>query len=142
MTEPHYISIDPGKSTGWVTWDRNGNVIQQGTTRTRDEFEDLLDSMGSVSVVIVEDFTLYKNKALQQSGSKMETSKVIGSIESWARRNKATLVMQPASILAIAQLWSGVKMPKNHNVSHWVSAYNHGMYYLLKTGVRKHELRD
>lgn len=142
MSDPHYISIDPGKSTGWVTWDKNGNVIKQGTCRGRDEFEQLLEDLGSVPVVVVEDFTLFKHKALQQSGSKMETSKVIGSIESWVRRNKSELVMQPASILTIAQLWSGVKMPKNHNVSHWVSAYNHGYYYLIKQNVRKLELRS
>jgi hypothetical protein len=101
-----------------------------------------LDELGAVPEVIVEDFTLYKSKALQQSGSKMETVRVIGSIESWARRNKSVLVKQPASHLTIAQLWSGVKMPSDHRKSHWVSAYNHGYYYLVKQGVRKLELRN
>ena len=142
MTELGYVSIDPGESTGWVTWDKTGQMIAQGTCRGRDALEDLLESLGPVPVVVVEDFTLYKNKALQQSGSKLETVRVIGSIESWARRNKSTIKMQPASILSIAQLWSGMKMPKNHRVSHWVSAYNHGYYYLVKAGVRKLELRD
>ncbi len=143
MTEPYYLSIDPGKTSGWVTWDSNGNMLKQGQTKGPIEFESLLEELSdSVRVAVVEDFTLYRSHALQQSGSKMETSKLIGVIESWCRRNDVNLVMQPASILSIAQLWSGVKMPKNHAKSHWVSAYNHGYYYLIKKNIRKLELRN
>lgn len=138
---PSYISIDPGVSTGWVTWDDKGTMLAQGTSRSVEEFDTFLHTLPSIPVVIVEEFRLFKNKALQQSGSRMETSQVIGIIRSWARRNKAEVIEQQAQILSIAQLWSGMKMPSNHSVSHWVSAYNHGFYYLVKKGVRKLELR-
>ncbi len=137
-----YVSFDPGESTGWVTWDENGTMVRQGTCRGRSDLEELLEELGSVPEIVAEDFTLRKDKALQQSGSKLETVRVLGVIESWAYRNKSKITKQPASILYTAQLWSGMKMPKNHAQSHWVSAYNHGFYYLVKQGVRKLELHN
>ncbi len=141
MGDVKYVSFDPGESTGWVTWNESGAMVQQGTCRSREALEDLLSKLGNIPEVIVEDFTLRKDKALQQSGSRLETVRVIGVIESWAHRNKSKITKQPASILHTAQLQSGMKMPSNHSHSHWISAYNHGFHYLVKKGVRKLELR-
>jgi hypothetical protein len=91
-------------------------------------------------LVVMEDFRLYAHKAQQQIGSDMQAVKVIGIITTWARLNKIPVVMQMPTIKAIAEKWTKVEPTGDHNRSHWVDAYNHGMYYLIKNGyVKVHE---
>jgi hypothetical protein len=138
-----YLAIDPGESSnnGYALFDETGFCTEFDQI-TRDTLMDLLDEYSSdLTAVVIEDFTLFKSKALQQSGSKLETVRIIGAVEDFCRRHNITCVKQPASHLTIAQLWSGKKLPKNHSKSHWVSAYNHGYYYLVKQKVIKLKVR-
>lgn len=129
------LAVDPGKSTGWAVF--KGNVIfDMGITRTVDEFSEWLDKFlwtygANPDTIVYEDFQLFKNKALQQSGSRMEATQVIGIIKHWGRQVEAEMIRQPASILPIAQKFSKMKMPSNHRDSHHISAANHAYYYLV-----------
>lgn len=49
------------------------------------------------SILVIEDYLLYANKAESQINSRMETSKLIGIIQHWCYKNKIPYVMQTAS---------------------------------------------
>jgi hypothetical protein len=129
------LAVDPGKSTGWAVF-KHGLVYEMGIARSVDEFDDWLHKFekeyGIPDTVVIEDFTLFRNKAIEQSGSRMEASQVIGITKSFGRRHEAKVQLQPAAILPMAVIYTKAKLPGNHKNSHHISAYNHGFYYLVK----------
>lgn len=127
------LSVDPGKATGWALFS-NGTLSNMGICRSIDEFVDWLTSIEIPDFIVYENFKLFSHKAVQQSGSTMEASQVIGILKGYARQNKIPTAEQPANVLPIAQKFTQVKMPKNHKDSHNISAYNHGYYWLVKNG--------
>ena len=132
------LALDPGKASGWATFSNDGQFISMGQTSTIDDFITWLDNfVGDVTTVVVEDYVLYKQRALSQSGSKMPAPQIIGAILLFAKQKGANVVKQPAGILNIAQKLSGVPLPVDHSISHQFSAYNHGYYWLVKNGIRK-----
>lgn len=138
MNDNYYLSIDPGETSGWATFDEEGTFKAWGQIKGTPELEDWLAELEPPKVVIIEEFRLYKSKALQQSGSKLETVQVIGSVKNQARRWKATIVEQRADVRGIAELYSGVSEKSvPHSKSHKISAMNHGTYYLVTKGIIK-----
>lgn len=133
------LAIDPGIANGYAIFE-NGIIKDLGSVNGVEAFDVWLHNVpekyGPVDVVVCEKFVLFRGKAKQQIGSKFEVSQVIGMVTSWARRHGATLVMQPADILAIAPKWSKMPMPKDHSKSHHVSAYNHAFYYMVTNDMR------
>lgn len=135
-TPPKMIAgFDPGLATGYSIW-RDARPAEHGDVRGMAKFDDFLvdfvEKFGKPDVIVVEKFTLFRWKAVQQSGSDMPASKVIGKIELWARMHKIPIVYQPANILPIAVKWSQIPLPANHDKSHHISALNHVVYYLVK----------
>lgn len=135
------LSVDPGDTTGWAILAFEGGELMDSGQSSITEFMDKLDSLdpASIKVIVAEDFILYANKAQAQTGSRFVASQVIGMLKAYARKDKIPVVMQQARLLPIAEKWSGVAKPKNHSISHWVDAYNHGFYYLCKIGKAKHK---
>lgn len=135
----HLLAIDPGKDTGWAAF-LDGLPAKFDIIRGLDAFDDFLSNYvhtyGMPDLVVYESYLLFKHKAVQQSGSKMEASQVIGKIEFWAKMLRIPVVKQPSSILPIAVKWSKLKMPSDHKNSHHISAYNHGWYYLVSNGMQ------
>ncbi len=129
------IGIDPGLMNGIATFYGDGRPKGLGQL-TLDEMVEWADSYEpEVSVLVVEDFVTFKKRALQQAGSRQHASQVIGLMKGFAKRKKAHLVLQPASILDTAVKWSQVKMPSDHSISHQISAYNHAYYWMVNAGV-------
>lgn len=130
----HLIVFDPGKSTGWASF-LDGKLKDYGIIRGLDAFNDFVREYvllnGTPDVVLYETFHLFPNKAQRQAGSDMPASQVIGKIDLWASLIGAKVEKQNSSILSIAQKWSKVKVPTNHNESHGIVALNHGMYWLI-----------
>lgn len=127
-----YLGIDPGKTSGYAIVDEDANLLDMGQLKF-DEVTDFLKGAGSdFEEVIIESYQVYGRLARQHTGSKLETSQVIGKVKFWAEMNDIIVVMQPANILTMAQKWTQVKMPTNHSVSHQVSAYLHVAYHLMK----------
>ena len=135
-TVPLYLSLDPGKTTGYVVWNSKAQPLKTGQL-TEDELIDFLDDdyLKPVEVVILEDYKLFSWKAKQQSGKRMAAPEAIGVISVFIRRGKRKEVRQPSNILPIAEKLTNVKMPSTHSQSHWVSAFLHGAYYLIKQGI-------
>jgi hypothetical protein len=132
------FAFDPGKATGWTVF-VDGIFKNWGISRGLDKFDEDLDTLeevyGRPTVVVAEDFRLFRGKALQQSGSKMEASQVLGMLQRQARKWKAQYIKQSSNILPIAVKWSKMPLPSNHANSHNYAAYNHGFYYLVKNNM-------
>lgn len=131
------LAIDPGKTIGWCLFDDNYHWTGEMGEVKITEFHEFLDSLTDISTVVYESFVLFGHKAQQQVGSKMETVEAIGILKTFARIWKADIIAQPSSLLPVAEKWTGNKVPKHGVKGHdmW-SAYNHGMYYLIRTGKR------
>lgn len=142
-----FISIDPGKgrlsTIGVTCWNRDPQPVFIENLN-KEEFGALLDSLEGktegMAEIIYEEYVV--NPAIPHGGKKVETIQVIGQIKDFARRNKVPCVGQPASILGIAEKWSGVKMPKKHSTSHRISAFLHGYYRLTQQGILKPRVLD
>ena len=130
------LAIDPGKDTGWCLF-IDGKVTAVGICRGHVELIKWIESLEPVDLIVMEEFRLFKHKALQQSGSRMEVTESQGIIKYWAYRNgKPQMVLQrPLEPLSLGPLWTGVRLPKNHKNSHHVAAYFHGVYWLVKQGM-------
>lgn len=134
--KPYLLAVDPGEGTGYVVLSRTGIPLTTGITRSREELYAVLkDIPEEIELVVMEDYRLFQKKAIQQSGSKLETVRVIGAIDSWAALREIPVHLQPASILPIAKRWTGIVPKGAHKNGHHVSALLHGMYYLYKNNI-------
>jgi hypothetical protein len=134
----YLLSFDPGKTTGWCSFDATGNAIEWGQV-SLDELMAMCDKWEEEcpAIVVYEDWLLFKHKAQKMAGSRMESSQAIGIIKNLARKCEAELVVQGSDIKPTAEKFTQMKAPSNHAESHWVDAFNHGAYYLINKGIRK-----
>lgn len=137
------LALDPGMTTGWAIFNAQGKFIESGQANIV-EVNDLDEKIvpNNISHIVYEDFKLFAHKARKQIGSRFEASQVIGKAEGWAHKHDLETIKQPASIKAIAEKWSQIKPTGSHAQSHWVDAYNHGYFFLVKRGLRKSALEE
>ena len=128
------ISVDPGETTGIAYWGDDGTFISREAL-TQDEILDKVETLSDVTVIVVEDYRLRQGKQMVQTGSRFVAVQIIGALKAYARRVGAKFVLQPANVLTVAALHSGVKRPSNHSKSHDIDAYNHGYYYFETKGL-------
>lgn len=134
------LAVDPGITIGWAIFEDDGEIHTFGQIH-KDEFPTwLAEQEHSFHTIVVEDYVLYRKKAVKQSGSNMPASLVIGQLEMFAAQQGAKLIKQQADILPQAQKISGIKMPSDHSISHQFSAINHGIFWLVKEGIRENAL--
>ena len=131
------FGVDPGNTTGWAVLTYNGgDVLFVGQTKA-DDFVKVLDRLYAaftVKVIVYEDFILYANRAQQQTGSRFYASQVIGMLKVYATNNNTELIRQPAQILKMAPKVTGMEKPKlSHDKTHYVDAFNHVAWYLIRT---------
>jgi hypothetical protein len=136
---PTWISIDPGETSGITTWNDSGNPIHYNEFDIPNlhKFLDWLEQIKTdfLRKIIIEEYRLYQSKALQQSGSHLETVQVIGMIKRCNYKlNLPDVVEVRADSKDIAAKWSGVKLPKGHTPD-WMSSYLIGYYWLHKHGI-------
>lgn len=134
------LAFDPGETTGWASFSEQGEPTGNGQVsivELIDLVERFKESEEPISIIIYEDFKLYKHKASRQVGSRMPASQAIGIIRTLIRVTGAKEVTQMSDILSTAQKWTQVFPPGAHADSHRYDAYNHGMYYLIKEGRAK-----
>lgn len=102
----YILGIDPGgEHVGWAEF-RNDQPVEV-RERTPEAAEDALwdwlalrynaEHVGG-SLLIIESFRLYPDKAKSQIGSDMPTSQLIGSMRYMARYWKVPVILQPAAI--------------------------------------------
>lgn len=143
-----YLSLDPGLSTGYATFDTAGDLITFGTLKGGSEdlypflrrlvFKLALEQALKYSLdVIVEDYKLYPWKAMSQVWDSLETVRLIGAVQFWANLHEFPIHLQEPNVKGIAYKWAGITVPKNHALSHETDAFVHGVYFLQKAGIRR-----
>lgn len=129
---------DPGDTTGFAIWNvadgkatpvGMGQCSMEGITEA---WKEIASGYGSPDVVIVEDFRLFRGRAVQQAGSQMKAPQGIGSLRTLAELVDAQFVVQPANIKATAKKQAKITIPSDHSLSHEWDAYLHGFHWLLK----------
>lgn len=132
----YVVSIDPGGTCGVCLWEVTGQLVWQ-RKMLLDEFVIWCDEFAEgVTVVVCEDFTLRRNRANAQTGSKMQASQGIGIARAFARAKRAKFIRQQPDILRITALHVGVKVPQGH-IPDDVSAYLHGARWFMSEGILK-----
>jgi hypothetical protein len=133
VPECHYLAIDPGKTTGWASFNEEGKLVDLG--QTRDIAEVLKKTIPKI--IIVENFKLHPWQASKQSWSDFPASRVIGKIEFYCDMADTELIKQDASCKETGYKWGGIKKAKVHKDSHQLDAVAHGVFYLIKNKIRK-----
>ena len=146
MASYRLVAFDPGEMTGYAIFEVHPDrpedtfFVDLGQFHHKDAFEKISELVtDETAVVVVEDYRVFHHKAKAHSGSKLITTRVIGSMEYRTQQVKARMVQQPSNILPIAQKWSGITLGGNHAQSHQFSAVNHGFFYLVK---QKHAITN
>lgn len=129
-----YLSIDPGKHNGVSGYD-DRFYLQFMYTVNYKNMTDFLTQFSRIKVCVVEDFLLYPNKALEQRYSRMETSQVIGGINTWAKLEDVKVITQLAAIKETGYKWLGQKPPSKSNPrNHELDAHCHFTYWAVRNG--------
>jgi hypothetical protein len=128
------ISVDPGETSGIAYWTDTGEFVEKEAL-TQEQLFDKIEQLEDVTAVVVEDYRLRQGKQMVQTGSRFVAVQIIGALKAYARRVGAKFFLQPANVLTVAALHSGVKRPSNHAISHDIDAYNHGYYYFETKGL-------
>ena len=128
------ISVDPGETSGISYWSDKGEFVEKEML-TQEELFDKIEKLENVTTIVCEDYRLRQGKQMVQTGSRFVAVQIIGALKAYAQRVGANFVLQPANVLTVASLHSGIKRPSNHSRSHDVDAYNHGYYYFETKGL-------
>lgn len=135
-SEQEYLAIDPGKRTGWATFDESGKPTGMGAFDGEDRFLDWFEEQHPGLVIIER----YRNRGgFVNSFSDMPTSQHIGAIKRVCRKKKIPIVEQdPSPALAIGLRFIGAHSTyAGKHVPDEISALAHGTYYLRKQGIQK-----
>ena len=140
---PHYMSVDPGVTTGITFWDADGKPLhynefdETGFQKTLDYLE-AIGPDSNFQRIIVEEWVLYQKLALAQSGSRMEASQIIGM----CKRTSYVLGLEPvveirADAKETAAKWSGTRwdFKKRTHMPNWMASYLIGYYWLHRQGI-------
>lgn len=131
------LGVDPGKTTGIAVFEGNG-TFKFANQLSIQEMENLAASFNEpIAVIVVEDYLTFRQRAVQQTGSRQHASQVIGMMKVLAKRTGARFVLQPAARKEEGAKLSGKKPPSNHAFSHQVDAYNHAFFWLYQAGLVK-----
>jgi hypothetical protein len=125
------LVVDPGDTSGLALFDRNGELIQ----KSQHKFDCMLEEVArlrSLSAIVVEDYRLRAGKQAQQTGSRFQAVQVIGVLKYHAFLHGAEFVLADVQAKVLGAMYSGVKPPSDHKLSHEVDAYNIGIYFLVK----------
>lgn len=146
-----YLAVDPGKHVGIATFNGSGEDLSRTIMpeqRARKFFitlaQNVQDKPDRKLTIIVEDFRLSKEKAIEQAGSDMPACRLIGALEliDDLLDSQSKLYFQSPSLLKPTALkWAGMNQYLNYaHVPDDVSAYSHGKFWLIKNDVVKHPI--
>lgn len=130
-----YLAIDPGKFNGVCGYDTKG-YLQFMYVVAANDISLFLRIFQNIKTCVIESFLLFPNKAQKQIYSDMETSRVIGRVEDWAKIEEIKLVKQPPTIKVTGYKWVGKKPPpKSSNQNDPMDAHVHFIYWAVRNGV-------
>lgn len=131
----HYLAIDPGVTTGWAAFDKDGGFITFGEIKGEDNFLDWLEEQEFKEIILER----YRSRpGAINAWSKGETQQHIGAIKRIAKKRGVTVNEQdPSPALAIGLRFIGMSETyKGKHVPDKISALAHGEYFL-----RKHRIK-
>jgi hypothetical protein len=137
---PTYVSFDPGDdvkpSTGITFWNSEGKMMHTNELSV-DNLHKLLDWLEdecNPKKFIVEEYRLFQQKAIQQSGSKLPPVQIIGMIKRSAYKLNIPVVEVRADSKSIAAAWSQTKIPSGH-MPNWLASRLVGYFHLHQEGI-------
>ena len=143
-----YVAIDPGKRVGVATFALDGSDRSKALLPEEDFRLYLINHIRMqnnypITAFIVEGFWLRQKEALDQVGSDMPASRTYGAVELAAQMMNVPLHVQPSSILPQACKWARVPYnPRKKHTPDQLSAYAHGVYWLINNKIRRHPVLD
>lgn len=142
MSDPdkkYILGLDPGDTTGLVVVDYSGKILEWENIPD-DEINKQLIKFAeryNFNKAVAEDYRVYGHKAQAHQGSRVPAIKVLGALSIWAQMNKVHVTLQPANILPIARKWSKANPKGSHKDLHYMDAYNHVFYWMVRNGLAK-----
>lgn len=153
-----WLTIDPGETTGWAIWIGTDRVEAGQTALWR--FIDLVDGWAhdgiippefnaegwadeiapqALEFIVMEDWSLYADKAQALINDKQRTVRGIGAIELIARQNGIPIELQGAYTkdVAIAAGAEEMFLSPVHENRHANDATMHGVFYIVRKGIPK-----
>lgn len=142
MSKHLVLSFDPGETTGWAYQDERddypGGLLAIGQEKGLQALTEFLEGWKRpVTQVVIEDYVVWRGNrgAKANVGSKLETVRAIGIIESWCFRNKIPFHKFGSDLTDLQAKQCGLDTSKGaHKNTHWAYAANHGRYWLQKKG--------
>lgn len=143
----YIIAFDPGRTTGLVVAyyynDGHFEIVRADEIRWRDRFEktkkivyeyayNMVDTHSRACAIIIEDFKLRKDKAIEQAGDDMPSSQVIGIIEAYADLYGSLHLIKkqmPSVTSRVAILDRHVQLLGSSE--HMKDAYKHIRYFIV-----------
>lgn len=145
------LCVDPGESTGWSLWDKEGNLLDAGTEEMwlfadavygavlsdPDELE-LTDNylamdLAGVDTIICENWRIYpwEAKAGTLDWDQCRTARLIGALTLIAQRGALTWILQDAKIKERAEAAGAAHffLSPLHENRHANDSIRHGVYY-------------
>lgn len=149
-----FMSIDPGKNVGFATFSATGEDLQRTVVDIKEfrtfylqmTYDSVRDGHIESITFIMEDFTLRKDKALDQTGSDMPAPRCIGAVEQIDTMlgTKSKIVLVKAGNLRGSLKWAGLpeyaNKPRTYHIPDDIAAYAHGVKYLIDQKLRKHPI--
>lgn len=127
------LAADPGGITGLAWFDEKYQIEGYAQVGLEDLPKWLQRHEPVPDIIVLENFRLWKHRALQQAGSSLPAAQTIGMIKAYASLRDIPIVEQSPQILENAQKMSGWSMKgQAHSKTHWLAAANHGYWYLVK----------
>lgn len=131
------LALDPGGTTGYARFlqDEEGWYINEVGEVSKDDILQWIENTGP-DIYVVENYRDRPNDFRGNRGrrwSEGETHRIIGAIDSRARRIGSPIVLQEPSIKPVGYGWAGMKYVKGKKGMHRQDAIAHGVYYLIKT---------
>jgi hypothetical protein len=134
------MSFDPGTTTGWAQLNEKGEVQMFGQFSPKELDEWAIQvKPGDFQILVYEQYIIYPTKKYVQINvgrTRSPADEAIGVILLGGRRAGAKVEKQPANIKETAEKWSGIStVGIPHNKTHQLDAINHGIYYLVRSGL-------
>lgn len=127
------LVVDPGDTTGYALFTEEGELKEKGQANF-DKFLDVI-ALDKYDRIVVEDYRLRAGKQAQQTGSRFQAVQVIGALKFAAYLNEVPFELANVQAKTLGSMYSGVKPPSNHKLSHEVDAYNIGIYWLVANNI-------
>ncbi len=128
------LVVDPGDTTGIATFDADGSLVGKDQVDFNGLLGMLLNST-HLKHIVVEDYRLRAGKQAQQTGSRFQAVQVIGALKYHAFLHNVQFELANVQAKTLGSMYSGVKPPSDHKLSHEIDAYNIGIYWLVSNRI-------